>query len=190
MKTKVILRVAHGSHLYGMARPDSDYDYYEIYDFLNQRYRPRKQAKQRINDDLDEVTVSLDRFKSICFNGVPQAIEVLFAPEEAWIVENGWLDISAQIKLELVKHMPAVLETYRRTAMNFFYSIKDQEKRRKHAFRLLLNANQLKTSGEMQSRLVTDQVELINWLVTSFNSEEKFKDMVYDTFEAGKGNGK
>lgn len=189
MKTKVILRTEHGSHLYGLARPDSDYDYYEIYDFLNQRYRPKKQALQRIENDLDEVKISLERFTDICFKGVPQAIEVLFSPPEAWVYESGWLDVSAQIKSELGNHMPAVLETYRRTALNFFYSTKDPEKKRRHAFRLLLNANELKASGAMHSRLNTEQVELINWLTTSFSSEEKFKDMVYDTFEAGKGNG-
>jgi predicted nucleotidyltransferase len=186
MKTKTVLRTLHGSHLYGLSRPDSDYDYYEIYDFLNQRYRPKKQAKQRIDDDLDEVRVSLDKFTDICFKGVPQAVEVLFSPPEAWVVENGWLDISAKIKLELRKHMPAVLETYRRTALSFFYSRKDQIKKRRHAFRLLLNANELKVSGEMHSRLIGEQFEFINWLVTSFYSEEKFKDMVFSTFELGK----
>lgn len=188
MKTKTVLRTLHGSHLYGLSRPDSDYDYYEIYDFLNQRYRPRKQAQQRIDDDLDEVKISLERFKSICFKGVPQAVEVLFSPSETWVYENGWLDISAQIKSELRNHMPAILDTYRRTALNFFYSTKDLEKKQRHAFRLLLNATELKSTGVMHSRLDKEQVELICWLTTSFNSEEKFKDMVYDTFE-GKGNG-
>jgi predicted nucleotidyltransferase len=181
VKTYVILRCLHGSHLYGLAHPESDHDYYEIYDFLNQRYRPRKQAKQRIEDDLDEVKISLERFTDICFKGVPQAVEVLFAPEEAWVVENGWLDISAQIKLELGNHMPVILETYRRTALNFFYSKKDPEKKRRHAFRLLLNAKELKASGKMHTRLNGEQVQLINELTTSYYSEERFKDMMYGT---------
>lgn len=176
------MKCLHGSHLYGLARPDSDTDYYEIYDFYNQRYRPKRQASQKIVGELDEVKISLDRFTDLCFKGVPQAIEVLFSPEEAWVVENGWLDISAQTKLELGNHMPAILETYKRTALNFFYSKKDQEKKRRHAFRLMINASELKASGQMHSRLVEEQVELINSLTTSFYSEEKFKDMLYNTF--------
>jgi hypothetical protein len=189
VKTYVILRCLHGSHLYGLATPQSDYDYYEIYDFMNHRYRPRKQSDQRIKDDLDEVKISLDRFTDICFKGVPQAIEVLFSPPEAWIIENGWIDISAQIKDELKYNILTILETYRRTALKFFYSDKNIEKKRRHAFRLLINAKQLKTSGTMKPKLTEEQIKLINKLTASFCSEEKFKDMVYDTFEAGKGNG-
>lgn len=171
-----------GSRLYGTANAQSDYDYYEIYDFYNRRYRPRKQAIQKIVGDLDEVKISLERFTDLCFKGVPQTIEVLFSPRETWVVENGWLDISSQIKSELNQHIPAILETYKRTALNFFYSKKDGEKKRRHAFRLLLNAKELKASGQMHTRLAIEQVNLINQLTTSFYSEEKFKDMVYEIF--------
>lgn len=171
-----------GSHLYGLAHAQSDYDYYEIYDFYNQRYRPKRQTSQEIVGDIDEVKITLDRYTDLCFKGVPQAVEVLFSPEEAWVLENGWLNISSQIKSELGNHIPAILETYKRTALNFFYSKKDREKKRRHAFRLLLNAGELKSSGQMHTRLVGEQVELISWLTTSFYSEEKFKDMMYETF--------
>jgi predicted nucleotidyltransferase len=181
MKTKVILRVEHGSHLYGLARPDSDYDYYEIYDFLNRNWRPKKQTKQKIQGDQDELRISLERFEDLCFKGVPQCVEVLFSPPEAWIyVENSWHSTSDRVKSELPNHMPAILDTYRRTALNFFYSKKDTEKKQRHAFRLLLNAKELKASGAMHSRLNVNQVELINELTASFHREEKFKDMLYE----------
>jgi predicted nucleotidyltransferase len=177
-----VLKCLHGSHLYGLARPDSDLDYYEIYDFYNRRYRPKKQSSQKIVGQLDEVKITLDRYIDLCFKGVPQAVEVLFSPEETWVIENDWLNISSQIKSELRNHMPAILETYKRTALNFFFSKKDGEKKKRHAFRLLLNASELKVSGQMHTRLVGEQVELIDELSTSFKSEEKFKDMVYETF--------
>lgn len=180
MKTKVVLRTVHGSHLYGLSRPDSDHDYYEIYRFLNHNWRPKKHAKQQIQGDEDELRISLDRFTDLCFKGVPQAIEVLFSPPEAWVFEDGWQGIANQIKEQLPNYMRAILETYRRTALNFFYSNKDLEKKRRHAFRLLFNAQELKASGTMHSRLVGEQVENINWLSTSFNSEEKFKDMLFE----------
>jgi len=117
----VILRCLHGSWLYGLQRPESDIDYYEIYGFRNQRYRPRKQSAQTINGKIDLMRISVDRFEDLCYKGVPQAVEVLFAPPEAWVLENGWQDIAQNIKSELPKHMPAILETYKRTALNFYY---------------------------------------------------------------------
>jgi predicted nucleotidyltransferase len=169
-----------GSWLYGTANSDSDYDYSTVYDFYNQRYRPKRQSTQKITDDIDLVETTLERFTSLCCKGVPQTVEILFSPAEAWIEENGWLDCSTQIKSELVNHIPAILETYRRTALNFFYSKKNQEKKRRHSFRLLLNAQELKSSGQMHSRLDGDQVAFITELATSFYSEEKFKQMLFE----------
>lgn len=183
MKTKIILRTEHGSHLYGLARPQSDHDYYEIYDFLNRNWRPKKQASQNIEGDQDELRISLDRFEYLCYKGVPQCVEVLFAPAESWVVvDDSWPGIASHIKLQLPNHMPTILTTYRRTALNFFYSKKDRDKKRRHAFRLILNAGELKATGKMQARLRDDQIVLVNELTTSFYTEEKFKDMMYETF--------
>jgi predicted nucleotidyltransferase len=179
VKTKVILRTEHGSHLYGLAGPQSDYDYYEIYEFLNKRYRPRKQAAQNINDDQDVVALSVDRFESLCLKGVPQAVEVLFSPPEAWVhVEEGWHGIANHIKEQLPNHMPTILDTYRRTALNFH---KGDAKQQRHAFRLVLNAKELQ-HGAMHARLTPDQIALVNSYTNAFDSDAKFKDLVYDTF--------
>lgn len=183
MKEYTVLKSLHGSHLYGLARSDSDIDYYEIYDYLNQRYRPKRQSSQTIVDAVDSMRISLERFESLCLKGVPQALETLFSPSEAWTyVDDKWHDISTQIKSNLRNHMPEIMKTYRRTALNFFDSKKDQVKKRRHAFRLLLNIQELKTSGQMQSRLNEDQIALVDYLNTCFGSEEKFKDMVYQIF--------
>lgn len=180
MKTKVVLRTIHGSWLYGLATMQSDHDYYEIYDFMNHRYRPKKQSMQRIQDDSDEVKISLERFTDICFKGVPQALEVLYAPQEAWLIDNDWHVIADKLKLDLQNHMSTVLDTYRRTALNFFHSKTD--KRRRHAFRLLINARELKESGSMHSRLHASQIKQINELTNCFYAEQQFKDMLFNIF--------
>lgn len=95
----MILTCLAGSWLYGLAGPESDIDYYEIYSFRNQRYRPKSQASQTIVGDLDTTRIALERYERLCFKGVPQAVEVLFSPPETWVLENGWQDIANKIKL-------------------------------------------------------------------------------------------
>ncbi len=184
MKTYVVLKCLHGSYLYVLDTPQSDKDYYEIYDFLNQNWRPKKQAKQTIDGEEDLVRISLDRFEHLCYMGVPQAVEVLFAPPESWIeVDDSWHMINVCIKENLVDHMPTILNTYRRTALNFFSSKKDAEKRKRHAFRLLFNARELKESGLMHSRLTNTQRISLDTVMGAWDREEIFKDLVFDTFK-------
>lgn len=183
MKTKTILKCEHGSHLYGLATPESDHDYYEIYDFLNHRYRPKKQSIQTIDGDQDELRISLDRYEHLCYMGVPQAVEVLFSPTESWIeVTDDWRLVSRDIKRHLCDHMPKVLDTYRRTAMNFYLSKKDSEKKQRCAFRLVFNAGELKKTGHMNSRLTGTQIIALETVMSAWDREEIFKDLVFDTF--------
>ena len=181
MKTKVILRCVHGSWLYGLATPQSDRDYYEIYDFLNKNWRPKKQANQTIDGEEDLVRISLDRFEHLCYMGVPQAVEVLFSPPESWVeVDDSWEDISSVIRDNLPGHMEKILDTYKRTAMNFY---KGDIKRKRHAFRLLINALELKMHGEMHSRLTTIQRDFVCEVVTNaFFMDDHFHNMLFETF--------
>src|ERR1044072_5779127 len=139
---------------------------------------PKNKVNKQFNGDQDELRISLDRFEHLCYMGVPQAVEVLYSPPESWIVvDDRWDGIAAEIKNNLPDHLPKVLDTYRRTALNFY---KGDQKRQRHAFRLILNAEELKASGEMHSRLTPAQIESVNKLVGAFDSEDKFKDMMYE----------
>jgi hypothetical protein len=152
MKTKTLIKVQHGSHLYGLARPDSDLDTYEVYDFFNHRYRPRRQARQEIDQDsnTDSTRVSLERFESFCLNGVPQAIETLFAPVEAIIeVHPDWWEEAGRIQASLDRNK--VLDTFRRTCVNFMKE--DDAKKNRHAYRIVINARAFKATGSFNPRL-------------------------------------
>lgn len=166
MKTSTLLKTAHGSHLYGLAHEQSDNDIYEIYDFNYKIFRPhkRKQSRQKITDDMDLMSVSLDRFEHLCYSGVPQAIEALYSPEKDWIEHHEhWPEISDEIKFHVVNtHINDVMKTYKRTAWNFMKN--DDFKKNRHAMRLCLNAHDLLTYGTFTPRLMDSDIKAINEL--------------------------
>lgn len=180
MKTKTLIKCLAGSHLYGLSTPESDIDYYEVYDYFNKRYRPNKQAKQTIVDNEDSTQVSLNKFHFMCMKGVPQALETLFSPQDAWLEVSGeWVDLSDLIKYDVVANKDVVLDTYRRTVMNFWNG---DRKKRRHAFRLLINAEQLKHTNTIQPRLTAGQARYVTDLVDAFDYVEVFKDTMYRVF--------
>lgn len=143
---KVLLKTLHGSHLYGLNTATSDLDYYLVYEFPWKNYRPRKQIDQTIQDDTDTTTASLERFTDLCVKGVPQSLETLFSDPAKWLeYDVSWYYKSSTIKELVLSHISEVLETYKRTAWNFFE--KDDFKKNRHALRLCLNAMDLKEKG-------------------------------------------
>jgi predicted nucleotidyltransferase len=181
-KIKNLVTLKHGSHLYGLARPDSDLDLYTVYDFLNKNWRPRRQVKQRIENETDHVKISLEKYSEQVNKGVPQALEVLFAREEFW------LDYSAEwhAQRELLTYflqIDTVLDTYRRTVINFF--AEDDFKKNRHGFRLLLNANELQKTGRFDPTLTEYQVGIVTALAEKpwAERQEKYKDMLWEVFQ-------
>jgi len=180
---RILLRCKHGSHLYGLATPQSDLDFYVVYEFPWKNYRPKKQIDQKIVEDIDTTTVSLDRFTDLCFKGIPQALEALFADSAKWLqYDNSWYDKSQAIKDNLDLYIPTVLETYSRTSWNFFE--KDNSKKNRHAMRLCLNARDLKEKGSFNPTLepkICAEITQIAELPRR-QREDKFKDLFFDVF--------
>lgn len=180
---RILLKCQHGSHLYGLSTPTSDIDYYLVYEFPWKIYRPRKQVDQKIEDDIDITTSSLERFTDLCVKGVPQSIETLFADNTKWLeYDDSWYHKTDEIKKLVKKHIPSVLETYKRTAWSFFE--KDDFKKNRHALRLCLNGKDLKKVGSFNPTLEPDAREEITRIANLPRSqrEEIFKDVFYDTF--------
>lgn len=180
---RILLKTQHGSHLYGMATPRSDLDFFVVYEFPWKNYRPKKQMDQKIEDDIDLTTASIDRFTDLCFKGVPQSLETLFSDSSKWLeYDNSWYDKSEKIKSKLSLYIPVVLETYKRTSWNFFE--KDDFKKNRHALRLCLNAKDLKKRGSFNPTLepdVRDQITRIAELPRR-QREDEFKDLFFDAF--------
>ncbi len=182
-KKKILLNTVHGSYLYGLNTPTSDKDYYEVYDFPWKVYRPRKQNKQVIDESVDTTSISVERFTDLCIKGVPQSVEVLFSNSSKWLYnDDSWYHISDGIRKLLQRHIPSVLETYKRTAWNFFE--KDDFKKNRHALRLCLNAKDLKKTGSFDPTLQPNVREEITQFANlpRRQREEVFKDVFYDTF--------
>lgn len=186
-KIKNLVTVQHGSHLYGMARADSDIDLYTVYKFLNKNWRPRRQVKQHIEGETDQVKISLDKFCEQVAKGVPQALEVLFADvqhtldmDESWgaDIHEGWRKHIYDNNLVV----DVALGTYRRTVANFFAI--DDFKKNRHGFRLLLNAEDLKVKGFFNPTLDEEKVNKITeyaerpWSLR----QEKYKDLLWEVF--------
>lgn len=181
---KTLIRCQHGSYLYGLNTPTSDRDYYVVYEFPWHRYRPRKQNQQVIDEHMiDTTTISLERFTDLCLKGVPQSIEVLFSDNSKWLeYDDSWYDKSNSIK-ELVKlNLPTILETYKRTAWNFFE--KDDFKKNRHALRITLNAIDLKNNGYFNPTLKPNVCEETTRFAAlpRLQREEIFKDIFFDAF--------
>lgn len=92
----VILRVLVGSHAHDLARPDSDFDYREVFvipthEMLSLSHAPLKYAwmtQSRLADD--EGGWEIAHFLQLCQKGAPHAVETLFAPlGEDWAPEGS-----------------------------------------------------------------------------------------------------
>lgn len=185
--TKNLVTLQHGSHLYGLARPDSDIDLYTVYDFLNKRYRPKKQAEQEIEGETDSYKISLDRFREHVRKGIPQALEALFARKQfnldadpLWgdVIDGGLRKVIYQA--EFVREN--AMDTYRRTIINFFKE--DNFKKNRHGFRLLLNASDLKRVAFFDPTLDNQDIDYVNeWAEYNWGRrQDKFKDMLWAIF--------
>ena len=180
---RVLLKCQHGSHLYGLNTSNSDLDFYLVYEFPWKNYRPKKQIDQNINDIEDITTVSFDRFFELCIKGVPQSLEALFSDSSKWLqYHESWYDKSNFLKLEIRSYMSQILETYKRTAWNFFE--KDSFKKNRHALRLCLNAIDLKKKGVFNPTLDPDAREEITRIaeLPRRQREDIFKDIFFDAF--------
>lgn len=183
MKTKNLLTVKHGSHLYGLAGPTSDVDLYTVYNFYNSRYRPTRQVRQRIEEETDHVKISLEKYTEQVKKGVPQALEALWATGKNVLEkDSAWIEVAADLEWTVQDNIDVVLDTYKRTIMNFFSE--DDFKRNRHGFRLLMNANDLRIQGFFNPTLDQDQVIIVQHdaeLPWSRRVEE-YKDQLWRVF--------
>jgi len=159
-KIKELLKTQHGSHLYNLATEESDQDTYEIYTWNFKIWRPKKQAEQTI-DEEDKLRISLDRFTSSVYKGVPQSLETLFSPQSKWIYwDVTWPQIQANLIRQLPKYKKQIVDTYLRKAEKLMR--KDDPKKNRHAFRLLLNLGDFLDYGKMYPSLDGFSIQILN----------------------------
>ena len=134
----LLLRLLVGSHLYGTAHEESDFDWYEVHDTAPTR---RGGASQTISGDQDVLRIGLSAFMRQADSGVPQALEVMFAPAD-------WpeVDVIRDMRVRWFPDTARAANTYERTIKSF-ETLKVTEKRLTHAKRLAYNRDELIRTG-------------------------------------------
>lgn len=158
---KIILDTVHGSNLYGLARPDSDYDTYRVVIGGDKGY-----ARQRLREGDDRLGIHLSRFQEQVDTGVPQALEALFSPVAD--LDQDWVPFLRGMRPSII----SARMTYRRTIINFGLGNggrtgaaaqrTDVVKLRRHALRLCLNLDELVRTGRFDPRLTPTDAALVD----------------------------
>lgn len=139
---KVLLNTIHGSHLYGLANESSDTDFYRVVE--------ESKSKQTIIDGVDTTTFSYDTFMSLCFKGVPQALEAMFS-------QRADVDEIPFIRNNFRAAGSSVVDTYMRTIFALAMDERHAVKYRRHAVRLTLNLNDVLRYGRFDPALNAEQ---------------------------------
>lgn len=174
MNTKnrvVLFQTPHGSHLYGTAHENSDYDTFTVVaktvrsSYHNSRAR---QASQTIKDGMDETVVDLSTFMMGLDKGVPQYWEAAMS-------RKATLDKIPEFRASL-RAGSAVLDTYLRTIKSFSFDDRDGGvKKRRHALRLGLDAHNILRYGRFDPTL-PEGVGSVLWEI----AEKYTPDEVYE----------
>ncbi len=162
---QVLLRVRHGSHLYGTARPDSDEDWYEVVTGKPHGGSGTKRynySRQSVRGAQDVVRKDLGTWMREAQGGIPQAVEAAWAPDDS--VE---VDLIRPLRLGLTVGS-AGWARHRRAMRNFACGYWDgghagsaefAMKRARHAVRLSINLRKLRLDGRYTPRLTPAEWE-------------------------------
>lgn len=189
MARHMILHTVHGSHLYGLAHAESDYDTYGVFignpEGVSGRWEmdtpiSKNFAEQTIDSAGNDIMLShLSRFQEMVRNGAPQALEALFSTQKTVAPEyeaffNG------------LRHSPDEARMrYRRTIINFAYDMGGRHgaardrastpegrfKLSRHALRLSLNLNDLMRHGHFDPTLTRYQAGYISSLAEDYGTD-------------------
>ena len=142
MPSKILFSTVHGSHLYGLATPESDRDLYTVIaDVPWWTYREHY-CSQEVADGLDSTLIDLSTWLHYCEVGVPQACEALFSRQANIDLISGLrgsFRLTSQSWDRYLRTMKsfALHEGWDRFAL----------KRRRHALRLAFNLRDIREKG-------------------------------------------
>lgn len=129
---KTIVRMKSGSHLYGTTTPESDIDYRAVHipnatDILMQRVadtvgggRVKADGEKNQPGELDEKSYSIQAFLKLLSEGQTEALDMLFAPDQAILTTTPeWKVIQAYKDRLLTKKSAAFLGYCRKQAAKY-----------------------------------------------------------------------
>lgn len=153
----LLLKVQAGSHLYGYSTPESDIDFFEIHTdtFPNPNIkRAPLQAEQTIVDGVDVTRMTLKRFVEKAQKGAHQALDAMFAREPIVDFLGGYR-ASYRAGLE-------VISTYQHAIIQFATRDEGAFRYQRHAYRLMMNINEIVYTGRYTPELSFSQIEKLN----------------------------
>lgn len=164
---QLIFETVHGSHLYGLARAESDLDLYKVYEGNGTKLRQSVQA------GVDVVRGDLQAFLDRGLSGSHQSLEALFSPIKQWSpgMEEKWGPFLDNIRVTGSE----VFEKYERTIHKFCFG---DFKRRRHAVRLAINLGDLRKFGRFNPRLSDLQAEVATHTAADYDGEELWRLLV------------
>jgi hypothetical protein len=161
-----IFSTVHGSHLYGLAKEDSDMDVFTVTDSTSPR------AYQTVLHGLDSTTVGLNTFLVRALGGSHQSVEALFSPYKIW---NPDFEQFKPFIENAVVCGPAVYEKYERTVRKFCFG---DFKRRRHAVRLRWNLRDLRVMGRFNPVMTEAEKRKATDVAKRMEGEELWKSLM------------
>lgn len=145
----LLYRTVVGSRLYGTNRPDSDYDWIEVYSSM--RARPR----QVIRDNDDTIKVTLSTFMMLASEGRHQYLEAMFAPRSE-------IDMFYDMRSHFYPDTAKTVNLYRRTINKFGdHKARKKQKAMQTALRLTYNLEEIIQTGKFNPVLDLDLARVI-----------------------------
>ena len=115
LKGRLIFKAEFGSHVYGTNTPESDKDFKGVYipqaeDILLQKAgktsfsqnTKTKPEGKNAPDDVDQEFFTLQSFIRLCAEGQTVALDMLFTPEQHWLVESAEWDFIQKNRNRLI----------------------------------------------------------------------------------------
>jgi hypothetical protein len=157
-KDTVLFKTIHGSRLYGLEHADSDDDFYIVTPTVRAKKLSLKNAKHKIDGNLDTLSVDFASFVMFAQKGTPQALETMFSKK----AESPFFE---EFRQSWFASDPAVITKYIQTIHNFSMDEgPKQEKYKRHGLRLSMNLDELVHTGRFNPTLNPHQVETVRRL--------------------------
>ncbi|MBC9705784.1 MAG: nucleotidyltransferase domain-containing protein [Enterococcus sp.] len=174
MKTnpETLLLTNTGSKLYGLDHAGSDNDTYRIIPTINNGRK--RNARQIIKGDEDQITMDFKTFARFAYDGQPQALEAMFSP-------IATIDRISEFRNSFYAGLnyDAMIGRYRRTATAFAHG---NFKHRRHALRLILNLEEaMRNRGYFNPRLSPENRDMITEMAMDQNFATHLQSLsIYD----------
>lgn len=165
----LLLKSFAGSYLYGLSRPDSDLDFYEVHtDSLAGGPGVQRKAFQTIVDGVDVTQVGFSHFVDLASAGSHQALDAMFSQET---VVDEITAFRASFQVDPYKIIPV----YRGIIMKF--AQQGTARKWKHAARLSFNLKDMAERGRFDPTLTPKRAKRV--LEISELPEKEFYEAIH-----------